>query len=93
MESKIKAIVMAVLAVFALILFMSLNPLVIVHPGQRGVVIQLGAVQDQILGEGIHFVMPITQSVKKDGRSDTEGRSFVGGLVERPAAWSMPRSP
>src|SRR3990172_12710249 len=65
MESNVKKIVMAVLAVLALILFMALNPLVIVHPGQRGVVIQLGAVQDTILGEGIHFVMPVTQSVKK----------------------------
>ena len=65
MESNVKKIVMVALAVLALIVFMSLNPLVIVHPGQRGVVIQLGAVQDTILGEGIHFVMPITQSVKK----------------------------
>lgn len=65
MEKNVKAIIMVALAVLILIVFTALNPLVIVHPGQRGVVIQLGAVQDTILGEGIHFVMPITQSVKK----------------------------
>jgi prohibitin 2 len=64
-EKNIKAVIMAALIVFALIAFLILNPLVIVHPGQRGVVIQLGAVQDTILGEGIHFVVPLTQSVKK----------------------------
>ena len=65
MENSIRKFVMAALAVVALIIFVVINPLVIVHPGQRGVVIQLGAVQDTILGEGIHFVMPIMQSVKK----------------------------
>ena len=35
MESKAKIIVAAVLGVAALIAFMTLNPLVIVHPGQR----------------------------------------------------------
>jgi regulator of protease activity HflC (stomatin/prohibitin superfamily) len=65
MERNIKLAIMAALAVVALVIFSTINPMVIVHPGQRGVVIQLGAVQDDILGEGIHFVMPITQSVKK----------------------------
>jgi len=65
MERSVKLGIIAVLAVVALVVFLMVNPLVIVHPGQRGVVIQLGAVQDMVLGEGIHFVMPITQSVKK----------------------------
>jgi len=65
MEKSIKLGILAVIVLVALIIFAIVNPLVIVHPGQRGVVIQLGAVQDTILGEGIHFVMPITQSVKK----------------------------
>jgi regulator of protease activity HflC (stomatin/prohibitin superfamily) len=65
MEKNIKLAIMAALAIVALVIFSTINPMVIVHPGQRGVVIQLGAVQDAILGEGIHFVMPITQSVKK----------------------------
>ncbi len=65
MESNVKKIVMVALAIIALIAFKCLGPHGIVHPGQRGVVVQLGAVQDTILGEGVHFVMPITQSVKK----------------------------
>ncbi len=65
MEKNIKAIVMAAIIGLALIAFLTLNPLVIVHPGQRGVVIRLGAVQSTILDEGIHFVMPLTQTVKK----------------------------
>jgi prohibitin 1 len=55
---------MEVVAQASSIAFLSLNPLVIVHPGQRGVVIRLGAVQDNILDEGVHFIMPITQTVK-----------------------------
>lgn len=65
MERNIKAVITVALIAAALVAFMTLNPLVIVHPGQRGVVIQLGAVQSTILDEGIHFVMPLTQSVKK----------------------------
>jgi regulator of protease activity HflC (stomatin/prohibitin superfamily) len=59
-----KVIIGAAIAVVALMIFLSLNPLVIVHPGQRGVVIRHGVVQDNILDEGIHFIMPITESVK-----------------------------
>lgn len=61
---EMKVIIGAVIAFIALIVFMSINPLVIVHPGQRGVVIRLGAVLDNILDEGVHFIMPITESVK-----------------------------
>lgn len=33
--------------------------------GTRGVVLNWGAVSDEILSEGVHFVLPIKQSVKK----------------------------
>lgn len=36
----------------------------IVNPGERGVVIRFGQVQDAILDEGIHPIMPIMTSVK-----------------------------
>jgi regulator of protease activity HflC (stomatin/prohibitin superfamily) len=36
----------------------------IVEPGERGVVIELGAVQDRVLEEGFHFIVPFTQRVK-----------------------------
>jgi regulator of protease activity HflC (stomatin/prohibitin superfamily) len=38
---------------------------VTVNPGERGVVIQLGKVQDGILDEGTHPVLPFITSVKK----------------------------
>jgi len=35
----------------------------IIQAGHRGVVTRLGAVQDEILGEGFHFVMPLVTKV------------------------------
>jgi regulator of protease activity HflC (stomatin/prohibitin superfamily) len=52
-------------AVLCLIAFLLLNPLVIIYPGQRGVVINMGAVQNQIMNEGLNFRTPFIQSVVK----------------------------
>jgi regulator of protease activity HflC (stomatin/prohibitin superfamily) len=49
--------------VVALVLFVVLNPIVIISPGERGVVITLGAVEDKILNEGLHFRTPFVQGV------------------------------
>lgn len=51
--------------VVAIFLFMLLNPIVIISAGHRGVVTQFGAVQDGIMGEGIHWRTPFIQAVKK----------------------------
>jgi len=50
-------------AVIGLILILMLNPFVIVGPGERGVVLNFGAVQPQVLGEGLHLRVPIMQTV------------------------------
>jgi regulator of protease activity HflC (stomatin/prohibitin superfamily) len=42
-----------------------LTPFVIVNAGERGVLMQFGKVQDQILGEGIHIIIPVVNTVKK----------------------------
>lgn len=42
---------------------LAFNSFVIVQPGHRGVVVQLGAVQENVLGEGIHFKIPFLQEV------------------------------
>jgi regulator of protease activity HflC (stomatin/prohibitin superfamily) len=42
-----------------------LKSLVTVNPGERGIVINLGKVQDGILDEGTHLVIPFFTSVKK----------------------------
>lgn len=41
-----------------------LRPFTIVGPGERGVVMRLGQVQNRVLDEGIHPIMPIVTSVK-----------------------------
>lgn len=41
------------------------KPFTIVNAGERGVVMRFGKVQDVILGEGIHPIMPIVTSVKR----------------------------
>lgn len=51
--------------VFLLIALIILWPVVTVGAGERGVVMNFGKVQDQVLDEGIHFRTPIVQSVKK----------------------------
>lgn len=43
--------------------FVLLNSYVIVGPGQRGVVVRLGAVSDRVLGEGLHLRIPFVESV------------------------------
>jgi regulator of protease activity HflC (stomatin/prohibitin superfamily) len=48
-----------------IIVFMILNPFVIVGAGERGVVLNFGAVQPHVLGEGIHFRVPIMQRIIK----------------------------
>ncbi|MBD2517874.1 prohibitin family protein [Nostoc sp. FACHB-973] len=42
-----------------------LTPCVIVNAGERGVLMKFGEVQNQILGEGIHFIIPVYNTVEK----------------------------
>ncbi|MEJ2430888.1 MAG: prohibitin family protein [Deltaproteobacteria bacterium] len=55
---RLAVIIGAILAVF---LFFS--PWVKVGAGERGVVLNFGAVQENVLGEGLHFRIPIMQQV------------------------------
>ncbi|MCI0469405.1 MAG: prohibitin family protein [Nitrospirae bacterium] len=57
---KIKRIILGI-ALLLLVLF--LNPFVIVSAGHRGVVLNFGAVGKDVLGEGIHFRIPIVQKI------------------------------
>jgi len=62
MLKKFKLLVVAV----AVFIFLTLLwPIIIVRAGERGVVLNWGAVQGNIMGEGLHFIIPIMQSVKK----------------------------
>jgi prohibitin 2 len=46
-----------------LVFFLFLSPFVQVGAGERGVVLNFGAVQENVLGEGLHFRIPIMQKV------------------------------
>jgi len=51
------------IAVVVVLVFLFAKPWVQVGPGQRGVVLNFGAVQDNVLGEGLHFRIPVVQEV------------------------------
>ncbi|MFT5921477.1 MAG: regulator of protease activity HflC (stomatin/prohibitin superfamily), partial [Flavobacteriales bacterium] len=46
-----------------ILLFFILKPWVQIGAGERGIVQNFGAVQDEVLNEGIHFRMPVVQTV------------------------------
>jgi len=53
-----------IIVLSAIVLWM-MNPFVIVGAGERGVVLNFGAVQPDVLSEGIHFRVPIMQRIVK----------------------------
>lgn len=60
-----KLAVAMTLVVVGLIAFLIFNPIVMVGAGKRAVVLEWGAVSERILGEGISWVAPIKDDVKK----------------------------
>ena len=40
-----------------------IESVVIVEAGHRGVVLYLGAVENRVLGEGLHFIVPFAEQV------------------------------
>ncbi|MBH8551389.1 prohibitin family protein [Nostocaceae cyanobacterium CENA357] len=53
------------LTAFLFLITILLTPFVIINAGERGVVMQFGRVEETILNEGIHIVIPIVNTVKK----------------------------
>jgi regulator of protease activity HflC (stomatin/prohibitin superfamily) len=49
--------------IIALFIFFFINPFVMIGAGERGVVLNFGAVQRRVLNEGIHFRIPIMQRI------------------------------
>jgi regulator of protease activity HflC (stomatin/prohibitin superfamily) len=54
---------LALIIVVILVVFLFLNPWVQIGAGERGVVLNFGAVQANVFGEGLHFRMPIMQEI------------------------------
>lgn len=58
-----KKLKIAIMVFGGFIAFLILNPFVIVGAGERGVVLNFGAVQDYVFDEGLHLRIPIVQKV------------------------------
>jgi prohibitin 2 len=53
------------LVVALLFIFLIMNPFVKIDAGERGVLLNFGAVADDVLDEGLHLVIPIMQKVAR----------------------------
>jgi len=53
----------AVVITFIIIIIVMMESVVIVEAGHRGVVLYLGAVENRVLPEGIHFIVPFAEQV------------------------------
>ncbi|HEY9611956.1 prohibitin family protein [Allocoleopsis sp.] len=60
-KSLYRAVRLILILALVAILF---SPFVIVHAGERGVLMQFGKVQQRVLGEGLHFIIPLVNTVK-----------------------------
>jgi regulator of protease activity HflC (stomatin/prohibitin superfamily) len=56
---------LAVIIGAILVFFLFLHPWVQIGAGERGVVLNFGAVQKTVLGEGLHFRVPIMQKIAR----------------------------
>lgn len=54
-----------ILTLLLIIILLILHPWIIIGAGERGVVLNFGAVQSKVLNEGLHFRIPIMQKVIK----------------------------
>lgn len=58
------AVRLAVVAAVVVLGLSILNPFVVIGAGERGVVLNFGAVQKEVLGEGLHLRVPIMQHIE-----------------------------
>jgi regulator of protease activity HflC (stomatin/prohibitin superfamily) len=58
-----KARIILVVMPIIVIIFVMVQSVVIVEAGHRGVVLYLGAVENRVLPEGVHFVIPFVEKV------------------------------
>ena len=60
-QNKLK--IVAAIATFTVIIIVMAESMVIVQAGHRGVILYLGAVENRVLGEGVHFIIPFAEQV------------------------------
>lgn len=63
--SRTKIIVGAIVVAILIAVIAIINPFVIINAGHRGVVLTWGAVSGKVLGEGLHLIIPVAQTVKE----------------------------
>src|SRR6201998_521222 len=61
--SSNKLIIVAGVITFVIIIVVMFESVVVVQAGHRGVVLYVGAVENRVLGEGIHFIIPFAEQV------------------------------
>lgn len=83
---KNKSVMFAISIVALLLFLIILKPWVQIGAGERGVVLDFGAVQPVVLGEGLHFRVPIMQQIipmdVKVQKATTEGTASSSNLQE-----------
>ena len=60
-QNKLK--ILAAIVTFVVIIIFLFESVVVVEAGHRGVVLYVGAVENRVLGEGIHFIIPFAEQV------------------------------
>jgi regulator of protease activity HflC (stomatin/prohibitin superfamily) len=60
-QNKLKMLIAIV--IFAVIIIVMFESVVVVQAGHRGIVLYVGAVENRVLGEGIHFIVPFAEQV------------------------------
>src|ERR1044071_9647651 len=55
--------ILAGIVTFIIIIIIMSESVVIVQAGHRGVVLYVGAVENRVLGEGLHFIIPFAEQV------------------------------
>ena len=62
-RSSNKLVIVAGIITFVVIIIVMFESVVVIEAGHRGVVLYVGAVENRVLGEGIHFIIPFAEQV------------------------------
>src|SRR5215472_17494695 len=62
-RSSNKLIIVVGIVTFIIVVVVVFESVVVVQAGHRGVVLYVGAVENRVLGEGIHFIIPFAEQV------------------------------
>jgi regulator of protease activity HflC (stomatin/prohibitin superfamily) len=60
-SNKLK--IVAGIITFVVIIVIMFESVIVVQAGHRGVVLYVGAVENRVLGEGVHFIIPFAEQV------------------------------